>query len=228
MLIGLDFMSKYQAEIDLKQSLFCVKGKRIPFIEKKSDSDQNVNLTRIRVTRRTTIPARSVIRIQCSTDHTLPPPCYLIEPTIKTVLAPRVCIVGADIPVMSFMNIYDSDITLFKNKTASIIYEIDEVFPFGENDSGYTQRTAHVKQTTNLRQLPGHQGEDVIVSVRKRPLPITIDGPSTKTRKNEGDEYCVLSTCSSTDRKARRYALVKYVPVVFKDAIGVMQLPGAV
>ena len=35
MLIGLDFMSKYQDEIDMKQGLFWVQGKKIPFIEEK-------------------------------------------------------------------------------------------------------------------------------------------------------------------------------------------------
>jgi hypothetical protein len=69
-----------------------------------------------------------------------------------------------------------------------------------------------------------HQDEDVVVSVRKRPLSTTVGGPSTKIRKNEADDYCVLSTCSSTDRRARRHALAKHLPVVFKDAIGVTQL----
>jgi hypothetical protein len=158
MLIGLDFMSKYQAEIDVKQRMFCVKEKRIPFIE-KSDSDQNVNITQVRITRRTTIPARSVIRIQCSTDHNLPPACYFIEPTIKTVLAPRVCIVGADTPVMSFVNISDNKITLFKNQRVGIVYEIDEIFPVGENDHGDTQRISQVKQTKITGQLPEHLQE---------------------------------------------------------------------
>jgi hypothetical protein len=34
---------------------------------------------------------------------------------------------------------YDSEIILLQNKRVSIIYEIDEVFPFGENDGGDTQ-----------------------------------------------------------------------------------------
>ena len=111
MLIGLDFLSKYHVEIDMKQGLFGIQGQKIPFIEGKGNSVHDVHVTEVRMVRRTVIPARSALRIHCNTDHPLKPACYLVEPDVKTVLAPRVCIVGAGEPVMSFVNLSDCNNT---------------------------------------------------------------------------------------------------------------------
>ena len=53
---------------------------------------------------------------------------------MKTVLAPRVRIAGADEPVMSFVDISNSKITLFKNQKVSKVYEVDEIHSSGESD----------------------------------------------------------------------------------------------
>ena len=86
MLIGLDFMSKYQVETDMKQGLFWVQGQKIPFIEEKGKSVHDVHVTEVRIVRRTVIPARSVLRIHCNTDLPLKPACYLLEPGLKQYL----------------------------------------------------------------------------------------------------------------------------------------------
>ena len=101
-------MSKYQVEIDMKQGLSGLQDQKIPFIEEKGDS---VRDTEVRIVNCTVILARSVLRIHCYTYHPLKPACYLVEPDVKTVLAPRVFIVGAGEPVMSFVNLSDCNNT---------------------------------------------------------------------------------------------------------------------
>ena len=156
MLIGLDFLSKYHVEIDMKQGLFGVQGQKIPFIEGKGNSVHDVHVTEVRMVRRTVIPARSALRIHCHTDHPLKPACYLVEPDLKTVLAPRVCIVGAGEPVMSFVNLSDSKITLFKNQKVGKVYEVDEIHPSGESDHTDILQTTQAKHTTGNGRLPEH------------------------------------------------------------------------
>ena len=57
-------------------------------------------------------------------------------------------------------------------------------------------------------------------STRKRLLKNIDDSARTKATTNEVTEYCMLSSCGSMDRRARRHALAKLLPTVFKDATG--------
>ena len=148
MLIGLDFMSKYQIEIVMKQGLFWVQGQKNPFIEDKGNSVHDLHVTEVRIVWRTVISARSVLRIHCNTDLPLKPACYLVEPDLKTVLAPRVCFVGAGEPVLSFINLSDNKITLFKNQKVGQVYEVDEIHPKGKIDRRNILQTTQAKKPT--------------------------------------------------------------------------------
>ena len=105
----------------MKQGLFWVQGQKIPFIE-----DKVTLSTEVRIVKRIVIPARSVLRIHCNTDLPLKPACYLEKPDLKTVLAPSVCIVGAGEPFISFVNLSNSKITLFKNQKVGKLHEVDD------------------------------------------------------------------------------------------------------
>ena len=65
-------------------------------------------------------------------------------------------------------------------------------------------------------------------STRKRLLKNTDDSARTKATTHEVKEYCMLSSCGSMDRRARRHALAKHLPTVFKYATGGENLLGAV
>ena len=131
MLIGLDFMSKHQTTLDIKQGHIRIQDQNIPFI-KGSNSVPAVSKTQIRITKKTHIPPRSVIRISCVADSPLLPGLYIIEPDINTVLAPRVCFEGAGNPIMSFVNNSDSRVTLFKSQRVGFAYEVDEISQVSE------------------------------------------------------------------------------------------------
>ena len=127
MLIGLDFMSKYQITLDMKKGQLYIQGQQVPFTDEGDNSVQAVDGIQVRVTKKTHIPARSVVRIPCTTDKQLNNETYVIEPDINTVLVPRVCFEGPGKPVMSFVNNSDNQVTLFKNQRVGVAFEVDEI-----------------------------------------------------------------------------------------------------
>ena len=88
MLIGLDFMTKHKAMIDMNQCQFCIQNQKVSFVGKKDNSVHAVVWTQVRIERRTVLPARLVLGIQCTTNQPLKPACYLVGPDVKTVIAP--------------------------------------------------------------------------------------------------------------------------------------------
>ncbi|KAK3084013.1 hypothetical protein FSP39_006719 [Pinctada imbricata] len=150
MLIGLDFMSKYQTTLDMNEGYLCIRGKRVPFIDKGNNSVLAVNKTHIRIPKKTHIPPRSVLRISCITDKKLENGLYLTKPEVNTVLAPRICFEGASTPVMSFVNNSNNKVTLFKNQKVGYAYEVDEIPPVADLTG-----SLHISQVTKEQ---GKQG----------------------------------------------------------------------
>ena len=62
---------------------------------------------------------------------------------------------GAGEPVMSFVNLSDSKITLFENQKVGKVYEVDEIHPNGKSDHRDILQTTQAKHPGNGR-LPKH------------------------------------------------------------------------
>lgn len=90
MLLGLGFMTRHKATVDLDKGLFHIQGQSIPFIGLSRDSGNAVSAVRIRIPHRAVVPARSVIRIPCVPEDPLMGASYDTEPDVKDVLACRV------------------------------------------------------------------------------------------------------------------------------------------
>jgi hypothetical protein len=122
-----------------------VKNQQVSFLDNTDSSEKAVNVNQVKVKSKVNIPKRSAVRISCYTDTKLDPGCYLIEPDVKTVIAPRICSVGIDNPVMLFINLSDTRLTLFKNQKVGSIQTVEEVL------SGNISGTNHVYQTRVVR-----------------------------------------------------------------------------
>lgn len=129
MLIGLDFMTTFQATVDMKGNTFCIQDRKIPFQTMTEDSNSAVSAVRIRTARRVTVPANSVLRLQCVAEQPLEDKAYYIQPDVKTMLACRVCFNGTQNPTMSFINLSDRKVTLFRNQRVGMAHEVDEILP---------------------------------------------------------------------------------------------------
>ncbi|KAK3108384.1 hypothetical protein FSP39_020247 [Pinctada imbricata] len=151
MLIGLDFMSSHKATINMDQGYLNICNHEIPFVSIKGDSVPAVKKGDVRIATRTVVPAKSVLRVPCTANQPLKEGNYLIEPNVKTLLAPRVCIEGSKAPVMSFVNISDNKVTLFKNQKVGHLYEIDEIVPDSNTSSN---DIVYVSKVTKQDELP--------------------------------------------------------------------------
>ncbi|XP_033750574.1 uncharacterized protein LOC117334856 [Pecten maximus] len=155
MLIGLDLMAKHKASVDMKENTFHIQDRTVPFNTKLEASVDAVSAIRIRIARRVTVPARSVLRLQCVAEQPLEEKSYSIQPEIKAVLACRVCFDGNQGPTMSFINPSDKKVTLFRNQRVGVAYEVDEIVPEGSPEMGTTFRI-HQLSTSEATEVPGH------------------------------------------------------------------------
>ena len=155
MLIGLDLMSKHQVMVDMKSSQLCLLDHKVQFIDKEGNSVQAVTKTRVRITKRIDIPPQSVVRVPCHAEKLSENQSYLIESDIATVLVPRTYVVGSCSPVMSFINLSDNKVTLFKNQQVGYAYEADEILPSGNCDHDSDFRISQVSKPAK-RELPEH------------------------------------------------------------------------
>ncbi|KAK3099798.1 hypothetical protein FSP39_009765 [Pinctada imbricata] len=158
MLIGLDFMSKYQVTLDMKEGQLYIQGQQVPFTDEGDNSVQAVKGINVRVKRKTHIPARSVVRIPCTTEKQLNNETYVIEPDINTVLAPRVCFEGSGKPVMSFVNNSDNQVTLFKNQRVGVAFEVEEIPAISEISNKITvSKVSQQREQEGIGQLSSYR-----------------------------------------------------------------------
>lgn len=155
MLLGLDLMTKYNATVDLSKGLFHIQDRAMPFIRNKGDSGTAVSAIRIRTTNRVTIPARTVLRLECTSDKPLESEQYIIESDVKAALACRVCVTGQRAPIMSFVNLSDHKVTLYKDQRVGTAYEVAEIVVNDELETDVTVRTSQVTQDDE-KDLPEH------------------------------------------------------------------------
>ncbi|KAK3098425.1 hypothetical protein FSP39_019321 [Pinctada imbricata] len=155
MLIGLDFMSKHQVMVDLKESQICIQDHVVSFVNKMGDSAKAVTKAKVRLLKRSIIPPHTAVRIPCYTDQPLKASNYLIESDVKTVLVPRICISGTGTPLMLFINLSDSKVTLLKNQKVGFAYEVDEIVPNLSDDQDNLV-VSQVQHSMETQEIPEH------------------------------------------------------------------------
>ena len=132
MLIGLDFMLRHNATINLGGAYLEMGKEIVPIITGNNKSTETVKVAKVTVKKRTVVPAFSVLRIACSISQPLSE--YIVEPTVQSTLVPRSLHAENTDPVISFVNCSDQQVTLHKNQTVGQAIEIDSIME--ENESG--------------------------------------------------------------------------------------------
>ena len=99
MLLGLDFLLKHKARVNLAESYLEIGEKKVSFVMGENNS---VKVKRITVTKKLVVPAFSVLRVPCNMD-TLDSQ-YMVEPIVDNLLSPRTLQQASSKPVLSFVN----------------------------------------------------------------------------------------------------------------------------
>ena len=136
MLLGLDFLLKYQAKVDLNSQVLHLGGETIPLTLGETDP---VRVFKITTSKKLVVPPFSVLRVPCKLDNMGSD--YLVEPTSDTLLSPRTLQKAGSQPVLSFVNCGDRNVKILKGQLVGLAYEIDEVV-----DELATQETFQISQ----------------------------------------------------------------------------------
>ena len=84
MLIGLDFMLRHNATINLGGAYLEMGKEIVPIITGNNKSTETVKVAKVTVKKRAVVPAFSVLRIACSISQPLSE--YIVEPTVQSTL----------------------------------------------------------------------------------------------------------------------------------------------
>ena len=153
MLLGLDFLLKHQANVNLGSQSLEIGNEKLSLRVGKNNS---VRVKRITVNKKIVVPAFSVLRIPCKMDSELQSD-YIVEPFLERLFAPKTLQKALSKPIMVFVNCNDRNIKLAKNQTVGFAYEIDGVLSPDNDIDTYHVAQANV-QEINDRELkvPDH------------------------------------------------------------------------
>ena len=101
MLLGLDFLLKHNATINMEDNVLNIQGHTIKFTSGKVD-EMTAQVARVTIKKRVVVPAWSVLRLNCSMDKTMPQ--CIVEPNVTNLLSPTTLVDEGSNPTMAFVN----------------------------------------------------------------------------------------------------------------------------
>ena len=162
-ILGADFLIRYQAKIDFGSNKFRINNREIPIQLVQDIHGNAVSINKVYIPKHTSIPPNSVKNVTCSIN--LPADKFvLFEPTLlaNNLLIPRT-LVNSDSIVLPVTNISDSYKKLKKDKVVGIVVGFDEIDPEvpaysptvrSVNVSGFNSDGKTVDELKDA--LPGH------------------------------------------------------------------------
>jgi len=119
MLLGMDFLSRYRANLDLGKLTLTLNGKtmNVTFGPKAKPS-----VNRVTIPTRTVVPPNSVVRLTCET--TPQSKDFIVEPTeVQSLLIPRTVCSKTSKPELCFVNVTDKNIILHSGQEIATVEE---------------------------------------------------------------------------------------------------------
>ena len=157
MLLGLDFLLKHNATINMEDNVLNIQGHTIKFTSGKVD-EMTAQVARVTIKKRVVVPAWSVLRLNCSMDKTMPQ--CIVEPNVTNLLSPTTLVDEGSNPTMAFVNYNDRHIVLKRNQVVGLATEIHQVLPKLQTE-GTTKAVNKVEssESTGSQSIPDHLQE---------------------------------------------------------------------
>jgi hypothetical protein len=163
MLLGMDFLSKYRANLDLEKLTLTLNGKTMN-VTFGTEAKPSVN--RVTIPTRTVIPPSSVVRLTCET--TPQSKDFIVEPTeVQSLLIPRTVCSKTGKPELCFANVTDKNIILHRGEEIATVEEAQVVCAETESKTRVSKKTdtlpKHIEELFRLSTegLYKHQKSEV-------------------------------------------------------------------
>ena len=151
MLLGLDFLVKHSAQIDLETNTFKIKDQKINMSNDRAIYSQ-VRVTRVTIRKRVVVPAWSVLQLSCHVDKSLNQ--SIVEPSVANLLSPCTLMESNSDPTMVFINYTDRNIVLKRKQVVGQATEIHHVVPKIDTDN--IKSVNKVSESVNSNTIPDH------------------------------------------------------------------------
>ena len=151
MLIGLDFLNRHNAKINISAGTLVLDDKIVVFAE-EGPSLPKVKVAKVTVQNKVKVPPKSVLQLPCVLSDKLQQ--YAIEPTTNgELLVPHGAHCQTSNPVMSFVNCTDQAVTLRKGQVVGNAHEVDQICDSDSTENDYYNIRA-VTSKFDCQQMP--------------------------------------------------------------------------
>ncbi len=114
MLLGLDFLRRHQALINIPESYIQIGGENIAMVCGKSDTT-GASVSRVVVCKTMICPPNSLTKVPCSVNDFVGTPAFLVESCKDNLLIPDTVFADTSQPVVNVLNLSDHHITVHKD-----------------------------------------------------------------------------------------------------------------
>ncbi|MEW8548561.1 MAG: retropepsin-like aspartic protease [Candidatus Thiodiazotropha sp.] len=122
MLLGIDFLEKHKADIDICERQLKLDGITLPM--QLSSDGKPPKVARVILNKRTVVPPNSVVKVKGFTEMGDQP--YTIEPDHESkVLIPRTLYDGGSEPVICLVNVTERNVLIKRNQSIALATEVD-------------------------------------------------------------------------------------------------------
>ena len=152
MLLGIDFLEKHKADIDICERQLKLDGITLPM--QLSSDGTTPKVARVVLNRRTIIPPNSVVKVTGFTKMGNQP--YTIEPDKKSkVLIPRTLYEGGTHPVLCLVNVTERNVRIRRNQSVALATEVD-ILPQKMQEQEMDVKMVETTEDSDEVNVPSH------------------------------------------------------------------------
>ena len=122
MLLGLDYLKKYKATVDLDQEKLLVHGEQFPFVSEQSDTPR---ISKVWVLHQTRIAPNTAVTVQCRVEGVTKGDIMVESVGDELTVMPTVLISGGKPPVVCLINLSDSELSVPSTSPIGEAQEVD-------------------------------------------------------------------------------------------------------
>ena len=122
MLLGLDYLKKYKATVDLDQEKLLVHGEQFPFVSEQSDTPR---ISKVWVLHPTRIAPNTAVTVQCRVEGVTKGDIMVESMGDELTVMPTVLISGGKPPVVCLINLSDSELSVPSTSPIGEAQEVD-------------------------------------------------------------------------------------------------------
>ena len=195
-ILGIDFMFRFGAKIDLKNGLFSI-GKDVQYMHIIRNGDKPFEVSRVWVPRKIVIPPNTVqlVNVKTSLDSNSN---FAVSPTNKNkgLMLPNLLVKGKRDVIVQLMNITDQYISLKKDHVLGLAIEADIIVQLPEEES-VGESNSSKSDEAQTDEVP--RGADPYFS-----FPSLSEEEDSKVYDDNEDLSSDLITCSDNNKEGEK------------------------